>query len=343
MLMLWKLFAGSLAIAQPAGTTPSEPASAEAQSAVLAAALDGPSLALTMRGAKVSVKGRADPAEGGCAARLTARMPGRDKAFARLLRWSDVAWSGTTPEGDIRIAFFDHEGRLPVDQIAFRASDPGAFRMALAQTMARCRSGERQYERVLTLDHAGVRSCYFKQLPQLQLIDGQGSAASAEPARAILTLLSRERPEAEMQLLLERTAEGGSAVSYAAPRAEVAFVYAAERLSALQIAGAAFALDAAPVTAGHSVALYGDTRVRISLDRMAPGGGDDDAKFTRQLETSGEVRLTLQDAARQDRAQVHFDAGRVLTEARAALSAVDWSCAAAVPAPAPAAQWVAAP
>lgn len=343
MLTMWKLWAASLVLPQTPVAAPAIATAPAGDSAILAAALDGRPLALTMRGSAAQVAPQVVPAENGCAVRLAARGHGRSQTWSRLLRWSDLAWSGAGPDGTVRVAFYDHEGRLPVDMVSFRPDDATRFLGALAPVAAACRQSGDDRARVLGTDFAAARSCYFKALPQLQLYDAGMPGPHAHSPRAMLTLLSRERPDAELQLLFERPPPSNGDAAPAGTQIAAAFVFADARLADLQIARAGFALDDAAIEAPHAVAIYGDTRVRVTLDPPPPGAGSVNEGFVERLDTSGAVTLYLRDAARRDRAVVRFDVGGLLAEARRALAAADWSCAAAQPAPPPAAQWVIAP
>ncbi|WP_133365968.1 hypothetical protein [Qipengyuania sediminis] len=328
------MFLLPMVVANAMTVPPAEASSPIAQSAMLADLLSGPELALTMRGATVTVRARAISVEAGCAARLAAEVPGRGEVFTRLLRWSELAWAGAAEDGQVRIAFYDHEGRLPVDTLTFAPADAARFQAALAAVVSTCRGMPESAPRVMTYSHAAGRSCYFAGLPQLQLLDAAAGAFPAQPSRALLTLLARERPEAEMQVLMERPGADGPAGAEpdVFERASVAFVYAGERVTELAVAEAGFALDAITLPAPHTIAVYGDTRIRITLTNELAG----------RLTAGKEVKLILRDGARQERAAVHFDAGPALEAARRALAAADWSCAEAASQPPAAARWIAA-
>ena len=326
-----------------AAQAPAVEASAEAEGVVLAAdsallaeALSIPMLQLTMRGTSVVVMARAAPAEGGCAALVSARAPSGSREWSRLFRWSEVAWAGTAPDGRTMVSFFEHEGRLPADTLVAAPPDPGAFRAALSRLTVACRATSDASERILMASRRGPRSCYFARLPSLLLMEEPASA----PPRAMLSVLSRENPQGELQVLLERDSPGSATGEDEWSRPAIAFIYADPRLKDMRIAGAGFALDARPVAAQHALAAYGDTRLRIGMDPSTAPAGDTGAdSFYRRLAASGEARLTLLDAAGQARAVLNFDAGPALAAARKALKAAGWSCAGAVPASAPAAIW----
>lgn len=305
-------------------------------SALLAAALEGPRLELAHRGTGVALHAKANPAENGCATMIAARAPGRPGTWKRLFRWSEAAWTGTLPDGRVSVAFFEHEGRLPGDRLVFAPADPAAFRAVLARVREACLAARAESERVLSGEHSGSRSCYFARLPGLELVDPAAGTAQSDPARAVVTLLAEETPEAELRILAERA----SAVKGAGwGRADVAFTIASPALTSMQIAGARFALDGVPIDTPHTIAVYNDTRLRI---RMASAGGEVPAReesFDRRLAASERVTVTLLDGAGSSWGVFNFDTALALPRARRALQLTDWSCATAVAAPASAAQW----
>lgn len=335
-----RLFALCAALAGQAGaahaTATGGAVALAADSALLAEAVSGQALQLTMRGTTVVVTATAAPAEDGCAAVITAQAPGATRRWSRLLRWSELAWSGTTPEGATMVSFFEEEGRLAADTLVFNPADEAGFRAALGRLVASCRATRSETERVTIGAPGGGRGCYFATLPGLQLF----GSLPPTGARAVLTVLARETPQAELQLLLERRASGAALAGDEWARPSVAFTFADPRLPDMRIAKAAFALDDKPVTAEHSVTAFGDTRLRISMDpfgRQVPGKAA--VSFYRGLAASGEVALTLLDDTARSRAVLHFDTGPALAAARKILTASDWSCAGGSAPPAPAARW----
>lgn len=317
-----------------------------AQGAGLAQALDGRRLELTLRGATVAVMAQAAPAENGCAALIRARTPGHTRGWTRLLRWSDLAWSGQTPDGRTLVAFYEPEGRLPADWAVFLPADAAAFRSALAGVAQECRSARGEAERVFAAANAHARSCYFAQLPGLHLVDSPVPAPLSDPPRAMLSVLARETPQAELQLLLKRSAPHPAARGEDWGRPEVAFSVAAPVLRGRRVVEAGFALDARPVAARYAIAAYGETRLRIIMDPFArPGAGPGEGvavgqdRFFGALAQSGVVKMALRDEGGGEVTVLHFDAGPALAAARRALAAADWSCAAASPAPPSAARW----
>lgn len=328
------------------GVSSSRPASWQpapalmADSARLASSFNGRQLDLTMRGATVEVMARAAPAEAGCAASLEAQAPGRARSWTRLLRWGDVAWQGEGDDGRVIVAFYEPEGRLPADVVTFTPRDAQAFRETLERVSQACRGARAEGDWVLAAHSARLRSCFFARLPGLQLIDSAAPQPLADPPRAMLTVLSRETPEAELQLLVERGAPDTDASGDDWAAADVAFTIATPAVRGRRIVTASFALDAQPVATRHSIAAYGDTRLRIRMDDSArraaavPAGG-----FYTQLAGSSVVSVTLADEARRSARTLHFDAGAAMAAARSALRAADWSCNAAQPAPEPAARW----
>lgn len=310
-----------------------------ADSALLAEALGGRTLDLTMRGTTVAVLASAVPAEDGCAALATAHAPGSPRKWTRRFRWSEVAWTGTTAEGRTTVSFFEHEGRLPGDTLEFAPADAAGFRAALARVVGACRAARGAGERIAIAGSSSMPTCYFARLPALELIESAAPPPMGDPPRAVLTLLSRENPQAELQLLVERAAPDSAAGSDDWGRPAVAFTFADPRLKDMRIGEARFALDGKAIKAQHTIAAYGDTRIRISMDSLPVAGSKAPPSFYRSLAGSGEVGLTLLDEAGKSQAVLHFDAGPALAAAREALRAADWSCASAAPAPAPAARW----
>ena len=327
--------------ARPPVASPETGVSADAEA--VAAALSGPDLALSMRGATVEVIAAVTPGDAGCSAVVAAHAPGKRKVWSREFRWDEVAWIGNAADGRTTVAFFEPEGRLPGDTVTFSPTDGTGFRAALTRISRGCRALRGESERVAFGAQGPMRSCYFPRLPSLQLIDTQAASPAALPARAMLSLLSRENPQGELQLLIERAASDRSAGGDDWGEPVVAFVFADPRMKDMRITSARFALDAKPVAANNAVAGYGETRVRIMMDPFAPpASGKAQTSFYHRLSSSREVTLGLLDASGQSRVELRFDAGPALAAARAALRAADWSCASAIPASAPAARWQAA-
>ena len=318
----------------------SSPQSLASDSQMLAAALAGPILQLAKRGTSVAVQAETRTAEDGCAAVIAVQPPGAGpgagRRWTRLFRWSDVAWTGALPDGRALVAFFEQEGRLPGDRLTFAPADPANFMAALGRVTEQCRVARDEAERVASGEYAGTRSCYFARMPGLELVEATEPNAVPGPTRAVVTLLAHETPEAELRLLFDRAAPSSDGEP---DFPDVAFTVAAPSLKALDIAGARFALDGVIVQARHTLALYGDTRLRV---RMDPSAGiprpSAEESFYRQLAASGKVTLTLLDSKGAARAVLNFDAGRVLAAARQALHNADWSCALAASSP-PAADW----
>lgn len=321
------------AAAPPTPFTPPRASDSEA----LAAALAGPTLELTMRGTGVAVQAETWSAEDGCAALIAVQPLGAARQWTRLFRWNDVAWAGTRPDGRALVAFFEHEGRLPGDRLTFAPADPVNFMAALGRVKEQCRVARDEAERVASGEYAGTRSCYFTRMPGLELVETTVSEAVPGPTRAVVTLLAHETPEAELRLLFDRTVPSSDEER---EWSDVAFTVAAPSLKAMDIAGARFALDGTTVAARHTLALYGDTRLRIRMDPFTDSSRPQDEKsFYRQLAASGKATLTLLDSKGAIRAVLNFDAGPVLAAARKALNRSDWTCALAAATPAPAAQW----
>lgn len=318
-------------LSQPEGQGVSSPLHRD--SAMLADALSGPTLQLTVRGTSVTVLANATPAEGGCAARITARAPDGNQEWSRLFRWSELAWSGVRADGSAGLAFFEQEGHLPVDRLDFNPDDAAAFTSALVRVAEGCRAPRAETERVMIASKVAQPGCYFARHPGLRLAEG----AAPYPARAMLTVLARETPDAELQLFFEREVTNGGD-SWGAPWID--FTFADDRLAQVPVAKVAFAIDGRALAVQHSIANYGDTRLRIRIAQVqSPSDPARAGIFRQRLAAGKEVRLTLFDSTGRIRSVVHFDTGAQLAPARAAMSATGSSCADAAPAPAMASKW----
>lgn len=342
--MVSPVFLSALAALMVQGNSPVDvgafPAAPASDSAALAGAISGQRLELALRGVGTAIHAEARPTEDGCATLIVASTPGAAGTWTRLLRWGDVAWTGALPDGRVLVAFYEQEGRLPGDRLAFAPADPAAFRAVLTRVSEACRGAAAETERVLSGDYTGSRSCYFARHPGLELVEATEPRPRTEPTRAVITVLAEETPDAELRLLVERAANehGGS---WGQP--DVAFTVAGAGLKDQKIGAVRFAFDGAPVDARHSIALYNETRLRIRMDRSAgnaPAYSRD--SYYRRLVASGRATVTLVDSAGISRAVLNFDTGPALAAARQALDAVAWSCTAAAPMATPAVQWRAA-
>lgn len=305
-----------------------------ADSAMLAASLAGPRLELTRPGSGIAVRADIDADEHGCAAQIAVRAPD-GASHRRLLRWTDVAWTGMLPDGRVMVAFFEHEGRLPTDRLSFVPTNPKEFEAGLTRVVEACRGASAEHERTLSSEHSGSRSCYFKRYPGIELIEPTVSTPAGEGTRAVVTMLAEETPEAELRLLVERDPNGDG---WREP--EVAFTVGGEGIKDFRIGAAHFALDGVTVDVRHSIAVYNGTRLRIRMDSAANGASTgDEGSYYRRLSTSQRATVSLVDSAGVSRAVLNFDAGPVLAAARRALDAAAWSCADAAPTPSPAAPW----
>jgi hypothetical protein len=308
-----------------------------ADSAALAGAIHGQQLELALRGAGFAVRAEGEPTAGGCATRIAVSSPVSPDSWSRLLRWTDVAWTGALPDGRVMVAFYEQEGRLPGDRLAFAPSDPAAFQAALRRVSEACRFSAREGERVLSGDYPTSRSCYFARHPGLELVEAVGSNAAPDPTRAVVTMLAEETPEAELRLLVEN---GASDEGDGWARPDLAFTIAG--LNHFRIGAVRFALDGQPVAAEHSIVLYGDTRLRIRMDPFGAASATD-SSFYHRLASASRATIILLDTAGVSRAVLNFETGAPLAAARQAFEKADWSCTAAAPAPTPAALWQIAP
>lgn len=308
-----------------------------ADSAALTGAIHGQQLELALRGAGFAIRAEGEPTAGGCATRIVVNSPEASNAWSRLLRWTDVAWTGDLPDGRVMVAFYEQEGRLPGDRLAFAPSDPAAFQAALRRVSEACRYSSSDGERILSGDYPTSRSCYFARHPGLELVEAVGSIPAPEPTRAVVTMLSEETPEAELRLLVENGARDESD-NWARP--EIAFTIAG--LNHFRIGAVRFALDGQAVEAEHSIVVYGDTRLRIRMDPFGAASATD-SSFYHRLASARRTTITLLDSAGVSRAVLNFETGAPLAAARQAFDNAAWSCTAAAPAPIPAAIWQIAP
>lgn len=300
--------------------------------AALVAAIHGSEIDLRRHSIGVTIQAHARAIDAGCATALASQAQGRPNNWMRQLRWDQLAWTGEQPDGRVMIAFFEEDGRLPGDRLIFAPADPVAFRATVERVAQACRVERAQDERVMMDDHPGWRSCYFGQMPALELVEMLHGAAPAERPRATMSVFARETPEAELRLLFEGDPQS----------AEVSFTIAGPDLRRMRIARASFALDGVAVTPQHSLAAYGHTRLRIRMDpfrALKPASSTAEPAYFARLVDSGVATLTLLNASGQAVGSLTFDIGQALTKARLALAATPWSCASSIPAPAPAAQW----
>jgi hypothetical protein len=248
--------------------------------------------------------------EDGCAPRIVASALTGGRKWTRAFRWGDIAWTGSGPAGRIVVVFYESDGKLAGDTLAFAPPDAATFRAALGRMATACRSARGADERILASTQREVKSCYFGRFPQLQLEDGGAG-------RAVLTILSRENPQTNLELILDRAGSGGDD-DWGDP--SVAFVFADPQLRSIRIAGAAFELDGAAVPADHAIAAFGETRLRITMNpfRGGPVGGKGAGSFYRRLSASGVATLSLLGDDKATRAALHFDAGPMLAAGRSA-------------------------
>lgn len=310
---------------------PGHPAIDQGDAERLAAALLQSPLTLTRQGATLAVIAAPDTAGDGCIVRLAPPL-GESGGASWPLRWADLAWSGRTPGGALRLVFYEPVTRYPSDVVSFVPQDVDRVEAALKRVVANCRDAAGEGAALLTSDPpAAPRSCYFPSVPQLRLFEAvEREGRRIAEARAALTVLSDERPDAELQLTLARSVSSDEADFAAWRGADVAFVYAADGIAQWGFAQAAFARDAVPVAAPHTIAIYGDTRARVTL-RTAPPPPDGGP--VNLLDDAGAIGMSFRDAqGREITPAVHFAAGPLLAAARRVLSASDWSCAKAGPA-----------
>lgn len=307
--------------------------------AAIASGMNGTRLDLYRHSIGVTIEAHARVAEGGCVTQLSSQAAGAPNSWTRSLRWDQLAWAGRLPDGRVKVAFFEDEGRLPGDRVAFSPADPEAFSAAVVRLAAACRNGREVGERVLTGDYPEWRSCYFARQPALGLTDTPASAPHPRESRAVLSILARETPEAELNLLFD---DADPAPTQRTLRAEVSFVFAGQQLRTNRIGAAQFALDGQTVTPQHSLAAYGNTRLRIRMDpfrELRRTADTAEPPYFTRLSESGVATLTLLDRTGRTQTVLTFDVGPALAQARAALASSDWSCAATTPPPPPAAQW----
>lgn len=304
--------------------------------AALVATIDNTRLDVWQRSVGLTVRADARSVGDGCTTAIASQYPGQSDAWTRLLRWDQVAWSGTLADGRVMVAFFEQDGRLANDRVTFAPADATAFQAGVARVAQSCRAGRARQERVIVADYPLWRSCYLARTPAVELVETRSLTGRAEEPRASMSVYARETPEAELHLLFDGDPD----------TAEVSFTIARSDLRRMGVAGAAFALDETTVDPRHSLAFYGDTRLRIRMDpfsMVTPAATTTEPSYFERLTDSRTATLTLVDAARKPIGRLTFDIGSALTEARETLRATPWTCAAPAPAPTPAAQFHLAP
>lgn len=300
-------------------------------------AVSGHEVSLSIRGKTVVVVAELADVDG-CSAKMTAHAPGKTSKWSRRIDWGDLAWIGRSGGNRVTAVFFEPEARLAGDTMIFDVEKPDEFRATVARLSQVCRERTAPAQTVAFGPDRGMRSCYPSRLPELQIIETPDDATL--PPRASLTVLSRENPLAELHLLAERaTAPGGKATGEWA-RPLVAFVFADGQLRDKPVTAARFALDGEGTTTEQSLAAYGDTRVRITMDpfgdRPAKGGI---APFYPRLARSLVVTMNLVGADGGSRGTFTFEAGPAMAVAQQLLEKTNWSCASAGKAMSPATAW----
>lgn len=317
------LAVASLLSAQEAPPEALSPLAADV--AAVTAAVSGRDVSLSMRGKSVNVVAQLEDIDG-CSAKMTAHAPGSTRKWSRRIDWADLAWTGRSGGNRAKAVFFEPEARLAGDTIEFAVDRPDEFRAAIGRLGKLCRERSVPVQTVAFGPDRGMRSCYLVRMPELHLIETPDDATL--PPRASLTVLSREDPMAELHLLAERASGAAGADAMAWERPLVAFVFADAQLGTAPVTSARFALDGEGLVTDQSLAAYGDTRVRITMDpfsgRAGKGGA---APFYPRLAGSIVVTMKLAGADGQGRGTFTFEAGPLMAIAQKMLADANWSCA----------------
>lgn len=318
-----------LLLAMAAADAGARSPSASSDAAIVADALDGRRLQLEMRAQRVSVDAMAEPAEEGCATRIVARAPWGSRPWSRLFRWGDLAWAGMTVEGLTQAAFYDFEGHLATDLVAFAPPDPAQFRDALDRLVQYCRDRAGPATRILSNEGNRSRTCFLAARPEIQIIASKPEVEPPTPPRIAISLYSRESPQVELQLFFEGVGER----AWSAP--VVGFMIAEPRLVDGKMDKVAFAIDGQGHMVRHSIAAFSRTRLRIAMDQSDPGF----SRFTSALASGEELVLTLWSPTGSPADTYRFNPRAAIAEARDLLSDEELSCDAAVAPPPRAADW----
>lgn len=295
-------------------------------------------LELTYNGRTVAVMGRLEAGAQPCTPNLVARGLGKTREWRRTLDVTALAWTGEQGAGRHSLVFYNPATHLAGDSVSV-TGDGADEVIAAATALAQACQAQDVAARPVLVDSAGAggpRSCRFRRLPGLTLIEaGEGGT---QPPRAMLTLYARQSPAGELTILAEGTAMADQRVGWG--RASVEFVFADPAYKSLGVTGAGFALDGVEMDFGHSLAAFGDTRVRVATEafgaaRQASAG----PSFFDRLAPSRTVTLSLLDGTGQARRRLDFDVSEKLSTARALLDGAGWSCAGALPAEPPPARW----
>ncbi|WP_375291081.1 hypothetical protein [Qipengyuania sp.] len=297
--------------------------------AIVSSALDGRRLDLEMRGQRVSVDATAEITEGGCSTRIMAQAAGGSRQWSRILRWTELAWAGETVEGATQVAFYDTEGHLATDLIAFGPPDASRFREALARLVQSCRMERGEAARVQTSQGNRTRTCFLGNRPEIQIIDTKPAIPTPAPPRLLINLYAQESPRVELQLLFEGVGE------QALKDPSMAFVVAEPGLMNGQVKRARFRINGRDFAVRHSIAAFGTTRLRIAIDPRASGFDS----FATALGSSSELVLSLLSRDGSAIGRYTFDPRQTLRQAKELLAGTGPSCNEAVPRLSRAADW----
>ena len=314
------MMAAGPALSMPATETPDE--------ILVAAAMDRQLLQFEMRGQRVALETEAQPEEQGCATRVITDAPGSSTRFARLLRWRELAWVGTIPDGSTEIVFYDAEGHLPVDVVTIAPQDPARMHSALERLSERCRNESGKPGLVLVSQPERTRSCYLAAYPQLLMVAPTEGSFVQSP-RLSVSLLARENHQLELNMLFEQLADGKSGTP------AVTFTIAEPTLINASVKRAEFMVDGKRFPVSYSIAAFGTTRLRIAVDT----GKADDSGFATALPSAREVSLSLIGAESDEIGRFHFHPAAALTPGLAQFREKGWTCQTALAASPPASAW----
>ena len=296
---------------------------------IVSSALDGRRLHLEMRGRSVSVDATAEVTEGGCSTRIVAQAAGGARQWSRILRWTELAWAGETVEGTTQVAFYDTEGHLATDLVAFEPPDAPRFREALARLVQSCRIERGEAARVQISEGNRTRTCFSGIRPEIQIIDTKPAVPTPSPPRLLINLYAQESPRVELQLLFEGVGE------QALRDPSMAFVVAEPDLMNGTVKRASFRINGRDFAVRHLIAAFGTTRLRIAIDPRTSGFNS----FANALGSSRELVLSLWSRNGSAIGRYTFDPRQTLGQAKELLAGTGPSCNEAVPRLSRAADW----
>lgn len=293
-------------------------------------ALSGKTVTLEMRGSRVDVLARLEPRDG-CSATLFASNLSGGPEWTRELRWDEIAWQGAGEDGRMKVAFYDPEGRLPIDIMRAPADDGATVAAAMKRLSSRCQARHPLNQTVSFGPQAPDRPCYFPRQPALVLADYGGS----NPRQAMLTLVAKDRSLAELQLQFDLDGASGGTSRGARDRSGLVLYYGSHELATAPVSSLKLTVDGVAVPIRHSTAVFNAIRLRSRLFAASTAE-------TGLLDTIGkarEVTITLLGPRGEVRRTLTFNPGDAVETARAAVAASGGSCAPTVAANAQPITW----